>query len=131
MNKLDTVTLNSVNLIDQRLELLQRELAEIEKEFVPLRTEKPPGLKIQDQRYQELPSIEPEPAKVLTIKPQIKEEYLRSLQYVPDIISEYSDHIQEPQYIKESTELITPPRLVSDNSILYSYLQEKIKQIDI
>ena len=40
MNTLNNVTLNSVNLIEERLQLLQKELADIEKEYGPLRIEK-------------------------------------------------------------------------------------------
>ena len=110
MNALEKVTLNSVNLIDERLELLQKELAEIEKEYGPLKTEAPQVRMKTVQRYQELPSINPEPAKVVSVKPQIKEEYLRTLQYVPDIMTEYHTIIQEPQFLEEVKELAIPPR---------------------
>ena len=101
MNTLNNVTLNSVNLIEERLQLLQKELADIEKEYGPLRIEKPVESKLLAQRYQELPSIQPEPAKIIVVKPQIKEEYLRTLQYVPDIMTEYNTDLQEPQYVDE------------------------------
>ena len=52
MNALEKVTLNSVNLIDERLELLQKELAEIEKEYGPLKTEAPQVRMKTVQRYQ-------------------------------------------------------------------------------
>ena len=129
MNALEKVTLNSVNLIDERLELLQKELAEIEKEYGPLKTEAPQVRMKTVQRYQELPSINPEPAKVVSVKPQIKEEYLRTLQYVPDIMTEYHTIIQEPQFLEEVKELAIPPRPLLDNSLLYSYLRGKNREI--
>ena len=80
------------------------------------------------QRYQELPKIEPEPTKIIAVKPQIKEEYLRTLQYVPDIMSEYLTFIQEPQYLVEINDLIIPPRPVFESSVLYSFLEVKNKE---
>lgn len=130
MNALDKVTLNSVNLIDERLKLLQKELEEIEKEYGPLKTEKPVVSVKSANRYQELPSLIPEPVKVLTVKPQIKEEYLRTLQFVPDIMSEYHSVVQEPQYLNEAKDLVTPPRPILDNFLMYAYLEKKNREIE-
>ena len=129
MNTLNNVTLNSVNLIEERLQLLQKELADIEKEYGPLRIEKPVESKLLAQRYQELPSIQPEPAKIIVVKPQIKEEYLRTLQYVPDIMTEYNTDLQEPQYVDEISEINVPPRPIFDNFLVYSFLERKNKNL--
>ena len=130
MNALDKVTLNSVNMIDDRLRLLQEELKEIEKQFGPLKTEKPVEKPtVAGQRYQELPKIDPEPSKPLTLKPQIKEEYLRTLQYVPDIMAEYRTISQEPQFTNEIFSLPIPPRITTDNSLLSGYLDKRNKKI--
>lgn len=130
MNSLENVTLNSVNLIDERLRLLQEELFMIEKQYGFTISEKPIEKKEETQtRYQDLPKIDPEPQKTISIKPQIKEEYLKTLQYAPDIMTEYRGDIQEPQYLAEVHELIIPPRVMVENSILYTYLKDKTRSI--
>ena len=128
MNALEKVSLNSVNLIDERLKLLQQELNDIEKEYGPLKCEKPEKKPQSFQRYQDLPSTEPEPVTTVAVKPQIKDDYLRTLQYVPDIMSEYSSLVQEPQFINDANELVVPPRSFIDNSLLYSFLEAKTKE---
>lgn len=125
MDTLEKVTLNSVNLIDQRLRLLQEELKEIETQYGPLSAKKPPEKKVQSQRYNDLPKIEPETVKKVEIKPQITEDYLKTLQYVPDIMTEYCSESQEPQFLNDAMELITPPRNTVDNSLLIEYLSQK------
>lgn len=124
MDTLEKVTLNSVNLIDQRLRLLQEELKEIETQYGPLSVQKSPEKKVQSLRYNDLPRIEPDPVKQVTIKPQITEDYLKTLQYVPDIMSEYCAAVQEPQFLNDSFDLVTPPRNTVDNSLLYEYLSK-------
>ena len=57
--------------------------------YGPVKTEAPQVRMKTVQRYQEWPSINPEPGKVVSVKPQIKEEDLRTLQWVSDIMIEY------------------------------------------
>lgn len=129
MNPLEIPAPNSILLMDERLKKLKDEVAMIEREIEPM-TKVLPLQKLQTEtRYQELPPVEAEPPKKIHIKPQIKPEYKRTLQYVPNIMTGYDINIQETQFLSEVQSLPLPPKISRDSSLLYSYLETQAKKV--
>ena len=122
MSSLQNITLNSVNAIEERLNALRQEVTGIEQVFGNM-SELEPLPQKAPQRYQALPAIALGPAPLLKVKPQITEDYTKTLQYIPDIMSKYIPYKQEPQFFEDFQ--ILPPRLVFNENTLSDYIIEQ------
>mmetsp|Transcript_15901 Transcript_15901/g.23047 ORF Transcript_15901/g.23047 Transcript_15901/m.23047 type:complete len:131 (-) Transcript_15901:47-439(-) len=125
MNPLEEASYNSVQLIDERLKKLQEEVAQIEQEYGQL-SELEPLPPPKPISYSDLPPLDPEPPKKPQVKPQITEQYTRTLQYAPEIMQLYQTQKQEPEFVQDLSSLKLAPKPSKHTSLLFSYLDKQV-----
>lgn len=128
MNPLAQPNLNSLKQLDDRMQRLRQEMAEMESSYGTLPVIKPkPAAEQSDKRYSSLPKVD-EVAPKKAIKPQIRPEYTESLQFAPDIMSLYDQEIIEPEFADAST-LRLPPKVLRSSGFLEEGLISRVRRL--